>query len=146
MLVTCPYCKENRWIYKTHLQANKSRGSKFTSRCKGCADIANSGENNYNWKGGRGINAQGYVRVRIDGKYKLEHRYVMEKHLGRKLESWEIVHHKDGNRQNNDINNIELHKPKDHDTITLLMRENRKLRAELKKYHEQFVNTDINLL
>lgn len=37
-----------------------------------------------------------------------EHRVIMERHLGRKLEPWELVHHKDENPQNNSIDNLEL--------------------------------------
>lgn len=44
-------------------------------------------------------NKSGYVR---------EHVYVMSKHMGRAMHKGETVHHKDGNRENNDISNLEL--------------------------------------
>lgn len=37
-----------------------------------------------------------------------EHRYVMSKHLERELRPEETVHHKDGNRANNALENLEL--------------------------------------
>lgn len=37
-----------------------------------------------------------------------EHRYVMQQHLGRPLTKNENVHHIDGNRENNAIENLEL--------------------------------------
>lgn len=43
-----------------------------------------------------------------------EHRVVMEKYLGRKLKPTEIVHHKDGNKQNNDISNLEVMSQSEH--------------------------------
>ena len=38
----------------------------------------------------------------------LEHRDVMEKHLGRLLQTSEVVHHIDGNKTNNVLENLEL--------------------------------------
>jgi hypothetical protein len=37
-----------------------------------------------------------------------QHRYVMQEALGRKLEPYEVVHHKDGNRTNNHLENLEV--------------------------------------
>lgn len=58
--------------------------------------------------------ANGYIRIIVPGKdgepsrHTFEHRYVMEQHLGRKLYPEETVHHRDGNRQHNLIENLEL--------------------------------------
>lgn len=76
-----------------------------------CAGIAHSkymtGEGSPNWKGGR-IIERGYVRLRISNKYLPEHRLVMEKHLGRKLSLNEQVHHKNGIKDDNRLENLEL--------------------------------------
>lgn len=67
-------------------------------------------------KGGRSIASNGYVLIKV-GKlhhlaysngYALEHRLVAESELGRRLLPQEIVHHRDGNRQNNSPQNLEV--------------------------------------
>ena len=40
--------------------------------------------------------------------YVAEHRLVMEEHIGRFLDSKEVIHHIDGDRANNNINNLKL--------------------------------------
>lgn len=57
----------------------------------------------------------GYVRVRLDtGAIVQEHRFVMEQHLGRPLQANEHVHHKNGDKHDNLLGNLELLSASDH--------------------------------
>ena len=104
----CKFCKKNKRV-----QASKYKGRKppkFCSYfCRGKLRYKGiTGKNHPAWKGGRNINSDGYVRLRVNGKDVLENPLVMEKHIGRKLKVSEHIHHINNTRTDNRLINLKI--------------------------------------
>jgi len=57
--------------------------------------------------------------------YIMEHRLIMEQYIGRKLRDDEVVHHKNKNRKDNRIENLELMTFKEHARLHMIERHNK---------------------
>lgn len=132
----CPNCGSERWVPfsnpdvlcrsccgKISIRREEFRNATHAEncqcqRCKATKGLL-VGEENPSWRGGRRKHISGYVYVLIDNDdpmrcmagrdpYVFEHRLVMARHLERPLKENETIHHKNGNKLDNTIDNLEL--------------------------------------
>jgi hypothetical protein len=126
VLVTCPQCGAERWHQKHNAVDHIYRGT-FTGKCPACNGTAKKRD----WvrlSPYRKIDpVKGYIRIgkkalapedqwlwdalvaQISGTSVLEPRFVMSKVLGRALRADELVDHMDGNKLNNDPENLRVY-------------------------------------
>jgi len=115
--MACKNCGNLRWVQKVYIKRQK------TGLCSHCClqskRVTYHGHGHPCWKGGRNRVRGGWIQVYIErsdffysmadkNNYVLEHRLIMAKHLNRCLLPWEIVHHKNGVRDDNRLGNLKL--------------------------------------
>jgi hypothetical protein len=82
-----------------------------------------TGAENPNYRGGRRLDRSGYVlvlnpaRTTASDRYTYEHRLVAERALGRRLHSDEHVHHKNGIKTDNRLENLVVLSASAHSTL-----------------------------
>ena len=94
------------------------------AKCHGAfSSINRVGEKANHWRGGVVLNTNGYLRISHGPETrKYIHRKVMEQHLGRPLSRDEVVHHINGDKRDNRIENLMVMTNQEHTTLHQSMR------------------------
>lgn len=100
-----------------------------------------------NWHGGHTKTEQGYILVKLppndfflqmanSNGYIFQHRLVMAKYLKRNLLPWEVIHHKNGIKEDNRLENLELLPASYKHTSTIRMQ------THIKKLEQKLVKLE----
>jgi hypothetical protein len=158
----CSQCRYERWVNNC-----PSYQMKRTGLCNSCflkernqseewrlkMSEAHKGHKPGNWKGEKIILKNGYTLVHLEPSdffrpmadkngYVMEHRLVYAQHLGRCLQSWEIVHHRNKKRnvkgeKDNSFINLQLTTRGQHSSITQMERKIDKLIQKVDKLQQE---------
>lgn len=140
-MVVCPFCKKHFKVLNYRLLGGKSPCCSVScaSKVKGTAHLRGTitkevaqkisrtlkgkyvGDKSPRWNGGVTIHKDGYVYIyspkhpkKDHHGYVFEHRLVVEKSIGRMLSKDEHVHHKNGIKNDNRIENLSVFSNSDH--------------------------------
>jgi endogenous inhibitor of DNA gyrase (YacG/DUF329 family) len=110
----CPICNQPFSLKQG------SRGHAPVHCSRKCAQVAlasRTREDAPRWDGGRYKTLMGYVLVRVGDHYEMEHRVLIEEHIGRPLGPKEVVHHLNGKRDDNRLENLRVLAKRVHDAM-----------------------------
>lgn len=115
----CDNCGKEFMTHQCYEKRN--RNHRFCSKkCEGeYRSLKNTKDS---WQGGCIAKSTGYKYIMLDGKQVEEHRLVMEKHLGRPLAKNEVVHHINGDKLDNRIENLSLMTRTEHQKLHQISR------------------------
>jgi len=149
-LVKCPNCNKERFVRYGNLKRMKSELC-ISCSAKKTTSIVNQlgyrnlpvGKESHLFKKGYTLNDSGYKIVSLhqqhpfrkmadkNGRCRL-HRLIYAEYINRPLEKFEIIHHKNGNKLDNNIKNLELIKDRiSHLEHTFYQNEINRLKGEL---------------
>lgn len=104
-IVICPCCRAEFERPQKRVNAVVRRMGRWM--CKPCANKENARLYSATI-GSSTVRNSGYVFEKTEAGWIQQHRIVMERHIGRKLHAWEVVHHKNEVKTDNRIENLEI--------------------------------------
>ncbi len=148
-------CRSSRYIWHTCEKCGKERWERFRKGkpdrvlCIKCAIPHKYGESSAHWRGGKYKDKNGYISQKLvpsdffysmtrHGGYVSEHRLIMAKSLNRCLLPWEVVHHKNGIKDDNRLENLSLLSGQGNHN-TMLIKRIKFLEKQVQQLHSEII-------